>query len=189
MNRRGVLKFLGLSSVAAPALAKSGVDTGLSAGRSFEFPMEYTDIPESIGGLAAKHWEPPVVGDAYEDFRKRVAKGISPLDLAKRIYRAELEKAHYTSEEYRRRRMMEERAYLHRIDPELAAYKSFSAVTLMRMQAERNFERSKEHSSSYWDDVIRTLKRGLVPMSDVDKAFGKPAHDDGPQPQPPRDWP
>lgn len=187
MNRRGVLKFLGLSSVAAPALAKAGVDTDLAHGRAFEYPMEFSDLPESISELAKESWKPPSI-EGYSDFRRHIDKGLNPLDLAKRIYRAEQEKAHYTSETYRRRRTMEDRAYLHRIDPDLAAYKSFSAVALCRMQAERNFERVKEHSADYWDDVIKALKKGFIGLNEVDKAMGAP-DEIAPPPPRTRPWP
>ena len=59
MNRRGVLKFLGLSSVAAPALAKSGVDTGLSAARLAMKPRHPSGRPvRRQERRESKHWAP-----------------------------------------------------------------------------------------------------------------------------------
>lgn len=141
MKRRGVLSLLAGSAVAGPQMAKSAIASGmegLSLGGAglFGGGVDYGGLSVASGRDTSENYDPT------EWPRKELA------DFLGR-----------SMEEKRRRRL---EMSVHQLDPDIAVMNSLSLTTKVRMQRDRNFERSEAEQRGYLERQLQKALEHLI---------------------------
>ncbi len=141
MKRRGVLSLLAGSAVAGPQMAKSAIASGmegLSLGGAglFGGSLSGYGINETAQTLHSENYDPT------EWPRKELA------DFLGR-----------SMEEKRRRRL---EMHVNQLDPDIAVMNSLSLTTKVRMQRDRNFERSEAEQRGYLERQLQKALEHLI---------------------------
>ena len=140
MKRRGVLSLLAGSAVAGPQMAKSAIASGMEG-------LSLSGVGMFGGSFG---------GYGVDPAQTLHSENYDPTEWP----RKELADFLGRSMEEKRRRRLE--MHVNQLDPDIAVMNSLSLTTKVRMQRDRNFERSEAEQRGYLERQLQKALEHLI---------------------------